>query len=1160
MTEWSKSIPIFFNQQPRSLENFDKNNKFEDEYFNACQESFVTAEKIKTIQNEHDLNFAQTKIVWKRISDFKDFDKYDLFPPELNCDNFKQGGFGDCYFLSIVALISNYGELLKRLFPIKKNPFGYYEVILFINGWKRVIIDDRIPGFISEDNEFIPLTSKSKKYEKCFYHMLLEKAWAKVNKMYFNIHEGGFSNNSLTILTGFKSEYIAFKKKDKDGIKKFVIEKKNFFDKIKKGINKEGFLFGVDTYNHAYLLLDVEETKLNDVYILKVRNPHGVIGDNLAKYLEKNENLELLKMFFYKKEGKYKPIHRYFVEPELESRFENFTFPEDTGIFYISSTYFFDFFYSYDVCYNMFGAFVIEYSFNFFLKNKDLKNKYFNFKVKAKSNSVVQFNLTNYLTDYFGKMEFDSKMYNIYINGDYNDENINKLEAKTEYFISWKYENKVPKDDILFWIPYKGNIEVEFLGISNTKKSKDDGVYIKNGFVLNTNKYKITEKLGEYYRRRAEMVDLVEKGFGKKLISDVEEKGFNFEYIEDYDDTVAITYITNVDDPNDRDILSQNLVNRNLIFKGKNAFRRRIVGESEILIKEDNNYVRQYKGLCYYNLFNQYPHEDNKYNMLIERLLMKRLNLACGKKGEAFLRIITKKGPFAGQQKFTCHINNHYLSNLLTDRKWITCDCCGHELNSNSYSFFCSKCNFSHCNNISCKEKPTNKSKTPYANYLIKTIQHNHRLIKCTIKEPNNIYKCFNCLKELNKLDKIYYCTLCDFRLCEKCEINEKCGKFWQFHTCWHEHPLTLCNTEGRKNIPQKKEKKDKEKDKKEKEKEDLIEKESYSVEKPLPKKESRTITITEDDIDKNKDNNINNKLYLVLKEKVNFYKEPSDEDFYFRCNHCGIQYLRTNEVLYCTACDFYICIKCQINYALYIGRDEENVVPSPYKNGKVLPVKCRCFIGSEKTTESKCLCGKKLKLENWNYYCSFCDTLFCDECYSEHKVIFEDNILIFDGNFLKDCWFGNCYKRNNELNYSGTWKKDINEEIAEIPHLLSHKDSYKKINFRKEAFCDICARKCDLFDEGYSCPKCGINICINCVIEINTRHVKTDKHQHKLSIDKYTEGTKCSVCEQKKTGIFFFCSICNKEQGWFDSIFNYIPKFYCCLRCFKLQRYNKYL
>ena len=64
----------------------------------------------------------------------------------MHYDNFEQGQIGDYYFIDMVALISNYGELLTRLFPKKeKNPYGYYEVILFINGWKRVILDDYIP-------------------------------------------------------------------------------------------------------------------------------------------------------------------------------------------------------------------------------------------------------------------------------------------------------------------------------------------------------------------------------------------------------------------------------------------------------------------------------------------------------------------------------------------------------------------------------------------------------------------------------------------------------------------------------------------------------------------------------------------------------------------------------------------------------------------------------------------------------------------------------------------------------------------------------------------------------------------------------------------------------------------------------------------------------
>ena len=52
---------------------------------------------------------------------------------------------------ALLGSISNYGELLTRLFPIPKNNHGYYEVIFFINGWKRVIVDDYIPIYIEND-------------------------------------------------------------------------------------------------------------------------------------------------------------------------------------------------------------------------------------------------------------------------------------------------------------------------------------------------------------------------------------------------------------------------------------------------------------------------------------------------------------------------------------------------------------------------------------------------------------------------------------------------------------------------------------------------------------------------------------------------------------------------------------------------------------------------------------------------------------------------------------------------------------------------------------------------------------------------------------------------------------------------------------------------
>ena len=141
------------NQPSRTLGSFSSNEKYTDDLF--------------PLDNEDEIHYDIQE--WRRISE--EYSNYELFPPQLHADVFKQNAVGDCYFLSMISLISNYGQLLTRLFPIKKNKHGYYEVILFINGWKRVIIDDYIPGKIIK-NRFEPIGVQSKEYTNCFFHML----------------------------------------------------------------------------------------------------------------------------------------------------------------------------------------------------------------------------------------------------------------------------------------------------------------------------------------------------------------------------------------------------------------------------------------------------------------------------------------------------------------------------------------------------------------------------------------------------------------------------------------------------------------------------------------------------------------------------------------------------------------------------------------------------------------------------------------------------------------------------------------------------------------------------------------------------------------------------------------------------------------------------
>lgn len=268
-TSWYESIPTFKDQKPRTLDSFLPNEKFEDDLFVAGPNSLIDQQVYDDIIDKYnsdpdnddkkskksDADILNSITVWKRISEL--FPHYNLFPSELHCDTFKQEEIGDCYFIDIIALLSNYGELIKRLFPIKKNPHGYYEVILFINGWKRVIIDDYIPILNNDLMKPKLLGCSSKKYSDCFYFMLLEKAWAKVNQNYYNIY-GGCADRSLLVLTGYKGERIDINNNLSDDEKNKIIED------IENGIRKFGHLYAVNDYGHSYSLLDVETITKNN--------------------------------------------------------------------------------------------------------------------------------------------------------------------------------------------------------------------------------------------------------------------------------------------------------------------------------------------------------------------------------------------------------------------------------------------------------------------------------------------------------------------------------------------------------------------------------------------------------------------------------------------------------------------------------------------------------------------------------------------------------------------------------------------------------------------------------------------------------------------------------------------------------------------------------
>ena len=60
-------------------------------------------------------------------------------------------------------------------------------------------------------------------------------------------------------------------------------------------------------------------------------------------------------------------------------------------------------------------------------------------------------------------------------------------------------------------------------------------------------------------------------------------------------------------------------------------------------------------------------------------------------------------------------------------------------------------------------------------------------------KNTNSICSNENCKNEINCEEYFYFCSSCEYYLCEKCKLEEKNGKAFQLLCLWHEHPLNFC-------------------------------------------------------------------------------------------------------------------------------------------------------------------------------------------------------------------------------------------------------------------------------------------------------------------------------------------------------------------------------
>ena len=129
------------------------------------------------------------KIEWIRASEIASLNdsdgKLSVFAGAIEPADIKQGALGDCYFLSVLSVLTEKPERVRRLFETDQvNPEGIFGLNVTKNGVKSmVVIDDFIPCKNGE-----PIFSKANGNE--LWVILLEKAWAKLHGSYERIIGG----------------------------------------------------------------------------------------------------------------------------------------------------------------------------------------------------------------------------------------------------------------------------------------------------------------------------------------------------------------------------------------------------------------------------------------------------------------------------------------------------------------------------------------------------------------------------------------------------------------------------------------------------------------------------------------------------------------------------------------------------------------------------------------------------------------------------------------------------------------------------------------------------------------------------------------------------------------------------------------------------------
>lgn len=238
--------------------------------------------------NQNLLNHLDLEMDSNRLDNIK-YLRFEcpLFKDGISTYDIHQGSLGNCYLLAALSVLSKQPQYISRLFYHKGIEYGIVGVWFFYQGgWKLEMIDTRIPCIDS-----LPIFAYT---EDEYWVMLLEKAWAKLHKSYYNTI-GGSTNDVLHYLTGnFSITYDLVNDNDVDEMYetgelwKTLIKQYNRGNFITTGGLKETLIDTLDgemdpneidnsvgglVDNHAYSILDVKIVEDNK--LIRLYNPWG---------------------------------------------------------------------------------------------------------------------------------------------------------------------------------------------------------------------------------------------------------------------------------------------------------------------------------------------------------------------------------------------------------------------------------------------------------------------------------------------------------------------------------------------------------------------------------------------------------------------------------------------------------------------------------------------------------------------------------------------------------------------------------------------------------------------------------------------------------------------------------------------------------------------